>query len=191
MATGEADVTIDRPGADVRSHGRRPATARRGAEAREADGRLDACRVRGGGSPSAARLPGAGGETLDCGNSGHQRCGCSRVPSPAGPRRRTLVGDASLSPTADGARRGAAAADGRRGRDHRRPRARCASRARDRCARCDARAPGRERPGPGRASRSRRSPPTARPRITVAGPDARPHRAACSAGWAPRSTATA
>jgi 3-phosphoshikimate 1-carboxyvinyltransferase len=53
-------------------------------------------RVRGGGSATAARLPGAGGETLDCGNSGTSMrlLQGALAGRPAGA---TLIGDASLS----------------------------------------------------------------------------------------------
>jgi 3-phosphoshikimate 1-carboxyvinyltransferase len=96
MSAGEAAITVRSPGADVRS----TADAIRilgGLLARETlpDGRLR-YRVRGGGTLEAARLPGTGGEVLDCGNSGTgMRLLLGAL---AGrPAATTLVGDASLS----------------------------------------------------------------------------------------------
>lgn len=96
LGYGEAEVTTFRPGADVRSSA--AALGALGAVLatdRAADGTVR-YRVRGGGSPEAAVLPGAGGETLDCGNSGTT----IRLFSGAlagRPAAVTLVGDPSLS----------------------------------------------------------------------------------------------
>ncbi len=96
LAAGEATVTTFRPGADVRSSA--AALGLLGAVTateRDADGTVR-YRVRGGGSTDAARLPGAGGETLDCGNSGTTirlfSGALAGRPAPV-----TLMGDASLS----------------------------------------------------------------------------------------------
>ena len=70
LAEGEAEVTTFRPGADVRSRAR--ALAALGAvtsSSAAADGTMRYV-VAGGGTGAAACLPGAGGESLDCGNSG-------------------------------------------------------------------------------------------------------------------------
>jgi 3-phosphoshikimate 1-carboxyvinyltransferase len=70
LGEGEADVVLRHPGADVRSTAGALATlgALIGA-AVEHDGTVR-YRIHGGGSAQAARLPGNGGEQLDCGNSG-------------------------------------------------------------------------------------------------------------------------
>jgi 3-phosphoshikimate 1-carboxyvinyltransferase len=96
MGSGSAVITLDSPGDDVRSM----------AEALRALGAIDgsketedgsvAVTVRGGGSLDAARLPGEGGETLDCGNAGT----AMRLLAGAlagRPASAVLVGDASLS----------------------------------------------------------------------------------------------
>ncbi len=96
LGEGEADVTIPSPGADVRSTASAIATL--GgllATERLTDGRMR-YRVRGGGTRTAAMLPGDGDELLDCGNSGTSM----RLLQGAlagRPRSATLVGDASLS----------------------------------------------------------------------------------------------
>ncbi len=96
MGAGEASVTIPSPGADVRSTAGAIATL--GGlvdEASLGDG-LVRYRIRGSGLADAARLPGGGGETLDCGNSGTSM----RLLHGAlagRPGAATLVGDASLS----------------------------------------------------------------------------------------------
>jgi 3-phosphoshikimate 1-carboxyvinyltransferase len=96
MGTGEAIVTIHRPGADVRS----TAAALRvlgAVQSFDRDSYHDThVRVRGGGGPEGARLPGDGGEILDCGNSGTtMRLMAGAL---AGrPGTATLSGDASLS----------------------------------------------------------------------------------------------
>jgi len=70
LAEGEAEVTTFRPGADVRSSAAALETlgAVLSASA-DADGTMRYV-VTGGGTTAAACLPGAGGELLDCGNSG-------------------------------------------------------------------------------------------------------------------------
>lgn len=96
MAVGEATVTIPSPGADVRSTAGALATLG-GLLGEEplGDG-LVRYRVRGGGAHAAARLPGDGGETLDCGNSGtSMRLLQGALAGRSGTA--TLVGDASLS----------------------------------------------------------------------------------------------
>ncbi|MFO1539527.1 MAG: 3-phosphoshikimate 1-carboxyvinyltransferase [Chloroflexota bacterium] len=96
LGHGEAEVTTFRPGADVRSSAAALGTLGAVlATDRAADGTVR-YRVRGGGTPDAAVLPGVGGETLDCGNSGTT----IRLFSGAlagRPARVTLMGDASLS----------------------------------------------------------------------------------------------
>jgi 3-phosphoshikimate 1-carboxyvinyltransferase len=96
LAAGEATITIPTPGDDVRSTAGaiRELGGLLGDELL-ADGRRR-YRVRGGGAPDAARLPGDGGETLDCGNSGTSM----RLLHGAlagRPTEATLIGDASLS----------------------------------------------------------------------------------------------
>ncbi|MFN8519929.1 MAG: 3-phosphoshikimate 1-carboxyvinyltransferase [Chloroflexota bacterium] len=96
LAEGEAWVTIPSPGADVRSTAGAIGSlgGLLGQEALEG-GRIR-YRVRGAGSAATARLPGVGGETLDCGNSGTSM----RLLQGAlagRPASVTLVGDASLS----------------------------------------------------------------------------------------------
>ena len=96
MAAGRSTVTLDRPGGDVRST--LGALARLGAvrgvtELDERDVRVE---LDGGGRPDQARLPGEGGEELDCGNSGTTM----RLLSGALAGREgaaTLIGDDSLS----------------------------------------------------------------------------------------------
>lgn len=96
MGEGEASVTVPSPGADVRSTAGAIATLGGLLHEDRLPGGRVRYRVRGGGSPTAARLPGTGGETLDCGNSGTSM----RLFHGALAGRRgsaTLVGDASLS----------------------------------------------------------------------------------------------
>lgn len=70
LAEGEAEVTTFRPGADVRSTaGALAALGAIPATGADPDGTMRFT-VSGGGTAAAARLPGAGGEVLDCGNSG-------------------------------------------------------------------------------------------------------------------------
>jgi 3-phosphoshikimate 1-carboxyvinyltransferase len=93
MAHGEAEITLERPGQDVIS----TATALRtlGAVEPLGGGRF---RVRGGGTLSRASLPGAGGETLDCGNSGTSaRLFSGALAGRSATGAATLIGDASLS----------------------------------------------------------------------------------------------
>ncbi len=96
LAEGEAQVTTFRPGADVRSSA--AALERLGAVrsiTTAADGTVT-YQVTGGGDAAAARLPGGGGEVLDCGNSGTTM----RLFSGAlagRPRPVELRGDASLT----------------------------------------------------------------------------------------------
>jgi 3-phosphoshikimate 1-carboxyvinyltransferase len=96
LATGEAVVTIPTPGADVRSTaGALEALGGLVGEELLSDGRRR-YRVRGGGTLGSARLPGQGGEVLDCGNSGTSM----RLLQGAlagRPAEATLTGDASLS----------------------------------------------------------------------------------------------
>ncbi|MFV2062758.1 MAG: bifunctional prephenate dehydrogenase/3-phosphoshikimate 1-carboxyvinyltransferase, partial [Chloroflexota bacterium] len=70
MGSGEAEVTLYRPGEDVRSTIEALRTL--GAVERLGDDADGTTRVllRGGGDDEAAGLPGSGGEQLDCGNSG-------------------------------------------------------------------------------------------------------------------------
>jgi 3-phosphoshikimate 1-carboxyvinyltransferase len=96
LASGSAEVELHHPGADVRSTasalGALGAVTPLGEEA----GGVVRFGVTGGGTPEAARLPGMGGETLDCGNSGTTM----RLLSGAlagRPHEAILVGDASLS----------------------------------------------------------------------------------------------
>jgi 3-phosphoshikimate 1-carboxyvinyltransferase len=96
LGAGESSVIIPSPGADVRSTAGAIGTL--GAvldDERLADG-THRYRVRGGGTATAARLPGDGGETLDCGNSGTSmrllQGGLAGRLAEA-----TLVGDESLS----------------------------------------------------------------------------------------------
>jgi 3-phosphoshikimate 1-carboxyvinyltransferase len=96
MASGRSTVTLDRPGADVRST--LGAVERLGAvlDVREEDDGRVRVELIGGGTLDRARLPGDGGEELDCGNSGTTM----RLLSGAlagRPKRATLVGDESLS----------------------------------------------------------------------------------------------
>lgn len=70
MAAGSADVRIRVPGADVRSTaGVLQTLGVLEAEVAEDDG-VTRFRIRGGGTAADAGLPGPGGESFDCGNSG-------------------------------------------------------------------------------------------------------------------------
>lgn len=96
MAEGEAEVTVAHPGQDVLSMAQVLQTL--GAVESIGEGPLGIRRVRlrGGGTRAAARLPGSGGETLDCGNAGTAMR--LLIGALAGrPASATLVGDASLS----------------------------------------------------------------------------------------------
>ncbi len=104
MATGSAEVTLRRPGADVLSTMRvlRDLGTVAGVEARDGSVRVT---IRGGGEPGATQLPAGGGERLDCGNSGTTMrllCGAlaGRLGTAVGGSGATstgLVGDPSLS----------------------------------------------------------------------------------------------
>jgi 3-phosphoshikimate 1-carboxyvinyltransferase len=96
MGAGDAVVTMDRPGEDVRSMA---GALRTLGEAEplvtDDDGRTRVA-IRGGGSPTAAQLPGSGGETLDCGNAGTaMRLLAGALAGRLG--EAVLIGDASLS----------------------------------------------------------------------------------------------
>ncbi|MBX3032173.1 MAG: 3-phosphoshikimate 1-carboxyvinyltransferase [Chloroflexi bacterium] len=96
LASGGATITIPSPGADVRSTAGAIATLGGLLDTETLDDGRVRYRVRGGGTPSAAMLPGGGDETLDCGNSGtsmrlFQGALAGR------PFSATLIGDASLS----------------------------------------------------------------------------------------------
>jgi 3-phosphoshikimate 1-carboxyvinyltransferase len=93
MAEGEADITLERPGQDVVSTALALRTL--GAVEPLANARF---RVRGGGTAARASLPGNGGETLDCGNSGTSaRLFSGALAGRLASAPATLVGDASLS----------------------------------------------------------------------------------------------
>lgn len=98
MASGEAEVTVRRPGADVR------ATAsvlhELGAMAGEKpmDGGATEFWINGAGSTERARLIGSGGERLDCRNSGTTaRLMAGALAGRGAASAATLVGDESLS----------------------------------------------------------------------------------------------
>lgn len=96
MAEGEAEVTVSRPGEDVLSMAGVLQTL--GAVVSIGEGPVGYTRVRlrGGGTRTAALLPGAGGETLDCGNAGTaMRLLIGALSGRAAAA--TLIGDASLS----------------------------------------------------------------------------------------------
>ncbi len=104
MATGEAEVTLRRPGADVLSTIAvlRALGAVTGAEEQDGSAQVS---VRGGGLHDAARLPVGGGERLDCGNSGTTMrllCGAlagraAEATAGLGREAAAIVGDGSLS----------------------------------------------------------------------------------------------
>ncbi len=96
MADGEAEVTLARPGEDVLSMAGVLQTLGAVTSIETGADGLTRVRLRGGGGPKAAMLPGGGGETLDCGNAGTAMR--LLIGALAGrPRTATLVGDASLS----------------------------------------------------------------------------------------------
>ena len=96
MAHGEAEVTVARPGEDVRSMAGVLGTLGAVTSIETVGDDLTRVRLRGGGEGEAARLPGGGGETLDCGNAGTAMR--LLIGALAGrPARATLIGDASLS----------------------------------------------------------------------------------------------
>jgi len=96
MGSGDAEIRLDRPGDDVLSMAGVLETlgAARAIE-REPDGMVRVS-VRGGGSATAACLPGRGDEMLDCGNAG---TAMRLLTGALGARAATatLVGDDSLS----------------------------------------------------------------------------------------------
>ena len=96
MGAGDATVTLFRPGEDVLSTASVLRTLGAADEpAVDADG-TTRVRIHGGGTTAAARLPGEGGEVLDCGNAG---TGMRLLAGALAGRDRTatLIGDASLS----------------------------------------------------------------------------------------------
>jgi len=96
IASGSAEVTMSRPGQDVLSMASVLQTLGAVESINTDDDGSVRVLVRGGGTAKAARLPGNGGETLDCGNAGT----AMRLLSGAlagRPARATLVGDESLS----------------------------------------------------------------------------------------------
>lgn len=104
MATGEAEVTLRRPGADVLSTIRVLRALGPVNGVKEQEGSVQVS-VRGGGVRGAAQLPVGGGERLDCGNSGTTMrllCGAlagsgGKAKESHGPEATELVGDGSLS----------------------------------------------------------------------------------------------
>jgi len=105
MASGEADVTVRRPGADVRSTaGALAALGAIRSRSEGADGERAGTgegtityRVRGAGTDAGAELPGEGDERLDCGNSGTTMRLLSGALAGRDGRAATLFGDESLS----------------------------------------------------------------------------------------------
>jgi len=96
MAEGEAEVTVPRPGEDVRSMASALEVLGAVSSIETAPDGLIRVRLRGGGTRAAASLPGRGGETLDCGNAGTAMR--LLLGALAGrPGTATLIGDASLS----------------------------------------------------------------------------------------------
>ncbi len=96
MGAGTATVRLDRPGGDVLSMASVLQALGAVTDLAADDVGATVITVRGGGTPAAARLPGDGGETLDCGNAGT----AMRLLAGAlagRPGAATLVGDASLS----------------------------------------------------------------------------------------------
>jgi 3-phosphoshikimate 1-carboxyvinyltransferase len=96
MGAGTATVRLDRPGGDVLSMAGALQALGAVADLAADDVGTTVITVRGGGTPTAACLPGDGGETLDCGNAGT----AMRLLAGAlagRPGTATLVGDASLS----------------------------------------------------------------------------------------------
>ncbi len=96
MGAGSATVRLDRPGGDVLSMAGALHSLGALADLVTDPAGVTVATIRGGGTASAARLPGHGGETLDCGNAGT----AMRLLAGAlagRPGTATLVGDASLS----------------------------------------------------------------------------------------------
>ena len=97
MASGSAEVTLSRPGADVLST----------LEALRLMGAVEAVEerygsvlvtIRGAGGPGAAQLPAGGGERIECGNSGTtMRLLCGALAGRPGVSPIELLGDVSLS----------------------------------------------------------------------------------------------
>jgi len=97
MASGSAEVTLSRPGADVLST----------LEALRLLGAVEAVEerygsvlvtLRGAGGPGAAQLPAGGGERIECGNSGTtMRLLCGALAGRPGVSPIELLGDVSLS----------------------------------------------------------------------------------------------
>ncbi|MDQ3493827.1 MAG: 3-phosphoshikimate 1-carboxyvinyltransferase [Chloroflexota bacterium] len=97
MATGAAEVTLRRPGADVRNTigALRDLSAVDSVE--ERDGAV-LVRIRGAGEPGAAQLAAGDGRRIDCGNSGTtMRLLCGALAGRSTTAATELVGDASLS----------------------------------------------------------------------------------------------
>jgi 3-phosphoshikimate 1-carboxyvinyltransferase len=96
MGSGSAEIRLERPGDDVLSMARALRTIGAAEDVDTDASGLVRVAVSGGGTPSAACLPGRGDETLDCGNAGT----AMRLLSGAlGARAATatLIGDESLS----------------------------------------------------------------------------------------------
>ena len=96
MASGDAEVSCARPGEDVRSMATVLQTLGAVTSIRSDSDDVMQVSVSGGGTMKAARLPGGGGETLDCGNAGT----AMRLLAGAlagRPSTATLTGDRSLS----------------------------------------------------------------------------------------------
>jgi 3-phosphoshikimate 1-carboxyvinyltransferase len=99
MSSGDAEVVLRRPGGDLRSTVAVLRTLGAVTGLHEGDDGVVRVRVRGGGELGAAGLPGAGGETLDCGNSGTSMRLLMGALAGRGEQHTaaTLIGDASLS----------------------------------------------------------------------------------------------
>jgi 3-phosphoshikimate 1-carboxyvinyltransferase len=105
MAAGDSDVSVRRPGADIRSTAGaltvlgaiRPGAGHGDVEGAETGDGTITYRVRGRGSSAGASLPGDGGEELDCGNSGTTMRLLSGALAGRRGRAATLLGDESLS----------------------------------------------------------------------------------------------
>ena len=96
MGSGSAEVRLDRPGEDVRSMVGVLRTLGAVRSVDEDERGFVRVLVEGGGTSREARLPGKGGETLDCGNAGT----AMRLLTGAlagRPATATLIGDDSLS----------------------------------------------------------------------------------------------
>jgi 3-phosphoshikimate 1-carboxyvinyltransferase len=96
MGAASSSVRLERPGADVLSMAGALQTLGAVTDLTSSTDGVTVATIRGGGTHDVACLPGPGGETLDCGNSGT----AMRLLAGAlagRPARVTLVGDASLS----------------------------------------------------------------------------------------------